>query len=189
MTQGWDDAGEIEEGTSLARTAFVEHGDDPYVLEAVVVALITLAQDADGAREAADRALALHPNSPWIHNASGWAYIHAGDAEAATHHLSEAICLNPFDPEAAYSHVGLGLAHVLAGRPEEGLLWARRALRERPALASGYRVAIAALVALGRQSEATGQLPMPFRKWHPKPLTWRPRRFGRPIATRRMRRC
>ena len=125
-SQGWDDAGEIEDGVRLARAAFVAHGDDPYVLEAVVFALIALAMDADGALEAANRALALHPNSSWIRNAAGWANIHAGDAEAAARHLSEAIRLNPFDPEVAYPHAGLGLAHVLAhvlaGRPEEGLL-------------------------------------------------------------------
>lgn len=154
-TQGWDEAGEDEDGIRLARAAFVEHGDDPLILECVALALITIALDAEGALEAANRALALHPNSSWIHNAAGWANLHAGDAEAATHQLIEAIRLNPFDLEAAFSYAGLGLAHVLAGRPAEGLVWAQRALRERPALASGYRVVIAALVELGRRSEAT----------------------------------
>lgn len=165
--QGWDCPGENEDGTKIAREAIALHGSDPLILETAAHALNTLAFDAEGALEAATRALSLHPNSAWIHNAFGWANLWAGNPEIAGSHLAQAIRMNPYDPDIGYCYAGLGLSHLLAGHPGEALSWGRRALRCSPTMAAANHLVIGALIGLNRKDEAVIAAQL-FRQVAPK---------------------
>jgi TolB-like protein/tetratricopeptide (TPR) repeat protein len=151
---GWGGPGDREEGTALARKVFATNGADPLPLVCVVFALGDLAADWAAALDAANRALALNPNSALVQLAAGWANNWACNADAAVEHFIRAIELDPLSRDAASMLAGLARAHLMANRPEEALALAERAEREMPACASAHRMIIAALWRLGRQGHA-----------------------------------
>jgi tetratricopeptide (TPR) repeat protein len=78
----------------------------------------------------------------------------AGNPEAAIELFRRALRLSPSDPVRGFSELGLANAYRDLGRPNDALVWARRAMLSLPRLAGGYRVAAAALVDLGQIDEA-----------------------------------
>jgi adenylate cyclase len=68
----------------------------------------------------------------------------------ALDHCERAIRLSPLDPEMPTMQMEYGMALVLAGRDDEGLVPLNRAVTEMPALAPAYRFLIVALWRLNR---------------------------------------
>lgn len=101
---------------------------DPAVLVAEADSAIARA-DANGARRALDRALALAPGSAPVHLARGRFFIairHYKDAKAE---LDRAAAI---DPSSAEPHYLLGVAYVAAGDKEEARSSFARALQRDP---------------------------------------------------------
>jgi adenylate cyclase len=150
-------AEEIEEpkqaALNLARRAVELDQDDPMVL-----AMLGAAESVVGHLESAhmhlQRALALDPNSAWAWNRSGWAKNYLAIQDAAIKDFERAIRLSPFDPMHFNCLFGIGVAHMIAGRFEDGVHWMERALLEKPD-AVWIRRSLAPCYALaGRQSQA-----------------------------------
>ncbi|OZI18622.1 CadC-family transcriptional regulator [Bordetella genomosp. 9] len=157
---GWmpDPARDVAEGVRLARRAVELGKGDAVALTRAGHALAHLAGDLDGGIALIDRALVLNPNL-----ASAWflgAYLrlwrgHTDDAIAA---FTRAMRLSPLDPETYRMQAGTAIAHLFAGRHEEAVAWAEKALRE----LSGFMLALAVMAAgrawLGQDAAARRDL-------------------------------
>jgi TolB-like protein len=145
---------EIAEGTRLARRAVELGQNDAVALASSVHALAHLAGDLDGGIAAADRAVALDPNfaAGWF--VGGFVRIWRGQPEDAIERLARAMRLNPLSPDMQRMEVGIALAHLLAGRPEDALSWANTASRHRPDRAFPIGILAAIYAHAGRGEEA-----------------------------------
>jgi adenylate cyclase len=66
--------------------------------------------------------------------------------------------LSPLDPLSYLNAAGLAQAHLLAGRFEQAIEWANRALDDQPRLTYTIRAKIVANVQLGRLDDARAEL-------------------------------
>jgi adenylate cyclase len=153
FAQNWADQAEVEAGIQLAREALADHHDDPTTLSRAGTAVAFLARDFETALAAIDRALVLNPNLASAYGNSGLIRAWVGDWITSIDHFQRENRLSPFDPLMGYS-VGHSLALLGAGRLEEALPWARKAVQELPKFLAGLRALIVALVELGRLEEA-----------------------------------
>jgi adenylate cyclase len=101
-----------------------------------------------------DRAIAVNPNSALAWNMRGWALSWQNQPVLAIEAHQQAIRLSPFDPLAYYFTSGLGFAHLAAGRYEEAIEWADRALQTQPRFVLAMRYRLVCLAHLGRTAEA-----------------------------------
>jgi adenylate cyclase len=86
-------------------------------------------RELERALEIARKALALDENDSRVHRILSYIYGHLKQFDRAEFHGERSVALNPNDPHAA-----LGYAARLrdAGRAEEGLAWARKAMQLNP---------------------------------------------------------
>lgn len=116
--------------------------------------------DLAGARKAAEQALALAPEDPWLRYRLARLELSAGDSEAARARMAAGVQLAPgadmyyaqalllagIDPRAAQA----ALARIPAGERSEGMLRLQSRLQMRPLLAAGQRLLLA-------QDQASGE--------------------------------
>ncbi|WP_423068003.1 adenylate/guanylate cyclase domain-containing protein [Devosia sp. CN2-171] len=134
-----DYATERLEAGSLIETAVRTIGEDPTALTALASAMMMLGLDVPQAAALADRALALDPNHAWAWMRRGWGQVYLSNPEEGLVAFERAMRLSPMDPFAFNIHIGVGLAHFAAGRPQQAIIWAQRALSERPGLTWPHR--------------------------------------------------
>jgi len=153
-TQGWCGPEDRAIAIALAREAFPADRGDPRTLSNVGHVLSYFAEDDEQAQTAVDRALRLNPNSAHVSHRAGWVYYHSAQPDAAIDCFERAMRLSPLDPEAGFFLGGCAGAHLMAGRTDECLALALRAIREMPGWVINHRFAMWALVRLGRLDEA-----------------------------------
>lgn len=149
---------ETAEAARLARRAAELGKNDAVALCFGGIALAYVVGDLADGISMIDRALVLNPNLAAAWNFSGWARAFFGEPELAIEHLARAMRLSPLDPMTFNMHGGTAFAHFLAGHDEEALVWAERALRERPNYVSAMRVLTAGYASTGRPAEARAML-------------------------------
>ena len=155
FAQAWAEESDLAEAVRCAREVAEGGGeDDPSALAWAGHALAYLGRDYDAGLAAADRALALAPNSGQVLLNNGWVRTYVSDPETAIACLERARRLSPVDPAKFYFSTALSLAHLVAGRHAEAADWARRALRDRPTYLAANRLLAANLARLGRREEA-----------------------------------
>jgi tetratricopeptide (TPR) repeat protein len=130
---------ERAEGQRLVEIATQTVGDDPTALTALASAIMQLGGDVGHASNLSEKALQLDPNHAWAWMRRGFGLVYTGHAEEALKAFEHSARLSPLDPFAFNVHLGMGLAHFAAGRPEKGIELARQALAERPGLTWPYR--------------------------------------------------
>jgi TolB-like protein/DNA-binding winged helix-turn-helix (wHTH) protein/Tfp pilus assembly protein PilF len=159
FAQAWAEESDLAEAVRLAREVAEGGGeDDPSALAWAAHALAYLARDYGTGLAAADRALALAPNSAPVLLINGWVRTYVSDPETAIDCLARAMRLSPVDPAKFYFFTALSLAHLVAGRHAEAADWARRALRDRPTYLAANRLLATNLARLGRREEAAEAL-------------------------------
>jgi TolB-like protein/class 3 adenylate cyclase len=153
---GWmnDRVNEVAEAERLARRAVELGPDDAIALSGGGYALVFVAHDLDNGPAFIERALALNPNLSWALYSGGWTKAFLGEPDAAIKHLSDAMRLSPFDPLGFRAQSGIAFANFLAGRYDEAISWAEKALRERPNNLAAIRELAAASALAGRLPEA-----------------------------------
>jgi adenylate cyclase len=124
---------------TLIETAVRTVGDDPTALTALASAIMMLGLDVPQAVALADRALHLDPNHAWAWMRRGWGNVYLANPEEAIGAFERAMRLSPADPFAFNIHIGVGLAHFAAGRPQQAIVWAQRAMSERPGITWPWR--------------------------------------------------
>jgi len=153
---GWmtDPAQETAEAERLARRALELGPDDAVALARAAHVLGYVVGDVDAAITFIDRALVLNPNLAVAWWASGWTRLWIGEPETAIKHFAHAMRLSPLDPFTISMQAGTALGHLVAGRYEEAVSWAEKALWEQRNYVTTLRIAAASYVYAGRLTEA-----------------------------------
>ncbi len=115
---------------------------------------LTLAHRLGEAERVLDRALTLEPGSPWAWVRRAWASAYAGDAPAALRQFSTTLHLMPFEPVRHLAFIGIGCAHLVAGRYGRAARWAQDGVAASPDSFWGERVVAAAAYHAGAREEA-----------------------------------
>ena len=153
---GWmkDPLQEMPELERLARRAGELANNDAVALYSGGWALVQVPGYVEEGAAMIDRALTLNPNmtSAWM--LKGWARLYLGEPDNAIDSFDRAIRLNPLDPLVARMQTGTAAAHFLAGRYEQALVRAERALRQHPNDQPLLRVAAASHALTGEIAEA-----------------------------------
>jgi adenylate cyclase len=145
---------EIEETQRLARRAAELGRDDAVALSYAGFALAWVVHDLSAGAALTDRALAVNPNLALAWSSSGWNKIILGELELAIEHFTRSMRLSPRDPLIGVSYQGMSLAHLCAGRYDDAVSWAERALGEAPNYAPALRAFAAANALAGRLEPA-----------------------------------
>jgi adenylate cyclase len=153
-----DVAAERAEGERLIERATQTVGDDPTALTALASAMMQLGGDVQQASNFAERALGLDPNHSWAWMRRGFGLVYLGRPEEGLKAFEQSVRLSPLDPFAFNVHLGMGLAHFAAGRPEKAIEMARQALAERPGLTWPYRDLTTYYAAAGKIEQAKDAL-------------------------------
>jgi adenylate cyclase len=139
---GWmaDVAKETTETAKLARRAVELGRDDAAVLSRVGYALARVVFEPDEGGDLIERALTLNP-----HLASAWQFggllkAFGGEPETAIEHLAQAMRLSPLDPSLYSMQSATALAHFVAGRYGESVVWAEKASRQNPNFLPAIRI-------------------------------------------------
>jgi adenylate cyclase len=119
-TNGWatDRTHEIAEATRLSQLAAEFGKHDAVALGTGGFALAHVVGDLDGGAAMIYQARALNPNLATLWLLSGWVRTYLSEPEIAIEHLTRAMRLSPFDPQAFVTHLVIGFAHFIAGRYE-----------------------------------------------------------------------
>jgi tetratricopeptide (TPR) repeat protein len=141
-------------GLALASRAVELGKDDPNVLWMSAFAFRALGADAPRARELLSRSLQLNPNSAIALTTAGWNEAMLGNPQKAVELLQRAERLSPRDPRTWYMASAAALTHFAAGRFEDAIASAKRALAQNPRFTRTLRVLAASLAILGREQAA-----------------------------------
>ena len=141
---------EIGEGGGFARKAIDFGNEDPDALWMGGWGLLMLAGERAAGLSAMERAVALNPNCAYAWNFLGWSYAYYNEAAPATEALLHAMRLSPFDPQSWMFAGGFAHARFAAGRYEEAIEFADRALHAQPRATAVLSVRIAACGNLDR---------------------------------------
>ena len=87
--------------------------------------------DFDGSRLAAEKAVALEPNNPDLHNHLADTYIDAGEPTKAIEHLTKAVRLDPRRPHE-FVLGNMGHALFMVGDDEAAIKWLLKAVDANP---------------------------------------------------------
>ena len=151
----------------MARQALAAARDNPEVLRVAGFALAALAGENETALTAIDRAIELNPNYALAYAQRGLVLAWLNRPDEAIAAAERAIRLSPNDPTVFTSYIALSLAHLAAGRYEEALSWADRALGKNAGLPA-LRLKLSLLGHLGRREEASECLQR-LRETYPEP--------------------
>lgn len=99
-------------------------------------------------------AYALNPNSARTHDFMGWLLLYSGDADQALQYFEDSLRLSPVDEFAFRPHAGKAFALLFLQRPDEAILFARKALTANPNFTVCHRVLAPALMLIGNDKEA-----------------------------------
>jgi adenylate cyclase len=117
----------------------------------------------DAAERQLERAVALNPNLALAFMLGGGFWALSGEPEKAHAYLKEALRLNPRDPINYWVYAFFGLAEFSAGRYDEAIAWARKAVQIYPDFPSAHRLLTASHALLGHMDEARAALQPLFR--------------------------
>ena len=168
------------EGMRLARRSAELGRDDAFALGAAGFTLAYLDWQLDQGAALIDQALVLNSNSALVWQASGWVRIYLGEPEVAVEHLQRALRLSPADPDAPQIASATSWALINAGRYEEAISWADKALFERPTFMPALRVCAISNALAGRIETAQRTVAV-FRQHYPE---WRIGNFPKGLLRR-----
>jgi TolB-like protein/class 3 adenylate cyclase/tetratricopeptide (TPR) repeat protein len=139
---GWmaDVAKESAETAKVARRAVELGRDDAAVLSRAGYALARVVFEPEEGADLIERALALNPHLSSAWQFGGLLKAFRGEPETAIEHLAHAMRLSPLDPSLYSMQTATALAHFVAGRYDESVLWAERASREDPNFLPAIRI-------------------------------------------------
>jgi adenylate cyclase len=157
---------EIADAARLAHRAAELGNDDAVALAAAANALVIVVGDISDGAALIDRALVLNPNLAFAWVQSGFARIALGELEVAVEHVTRAMRLSPQDPQKFAMELVVAIAHLFAGRPDQALSWAERAVQERPNFFVGTCI-VAASAALARKIAQAEKAMLRLRQLNP----------------------
>ena len=153
---GWNiaDTEDETEARRLIRRALELGKDDPLVLALAGQALGLFIGEVQEGSALLARAISLDPNLAAARFWNGYVQLYLGDGDAAIEQFQIGIRMSPLDPRIYLAQNGMAAAHFLAGRYEEGSLWAKIAVHEKPNFVIAHINTMACHAMAGRVEEA-----------------------------------
>jgi len=145
---------DIAETEKLARRAADLGRSDASALCTAGLALGFVVGDVPSGMALTGRALKINPNLALAWYSDSWMKTWHAEPDAAIEHADRAMQLSPRDPMMFQMQAAMSHAHFTAGRYDEALSWAERALHDRPQHFPALIAAAACAALLSRQSEA-----------------------------------
>jgi tetratricopeptide (TPR) repeat protein len=145
---------DLAEGVRFTGRAIELGKEDPDALWMGGWTILTLGRDRATGLSAIEHALRLNPNSALAWCFFGWAQSFHNRSAPAIEALERAMRLSPLDPLRWVFYGGLAHAHFGAGRWEEAIEWADRALHAQPRMPAVVAITAAACAHLGRVDDA-----------------------------------
>jgi adenylate cyclase len=78
------------------------------------------------------RAISLDPNLAVARIWDGYVQLRRGDGDAAIEQFQIGLRMSPLDPRIYLAQNGMAAAYLLSGQYEDGFLWAKIAVQEKP---------------------------------------------------------
>jgi adenylate cyclase len=152
----WSAASENDrqEAQRLARAAIAGGADVPLALAVGGAVHAALSRDHDMALAAVDRATVMNPKAAIILGFDALARCFCGLYEQAIERADKAFELSPFEPLCYHAALASALAHLLSGRAEEAVGFAKKAIEGNRNFAFSYCVLALAFARLGQSDEA-----------------------------------
>jgi adenylate cyclase len=147
----------LEESLAMAQRALAAGPENSTCLACAASTYVLLGRRFDEGLGLAQRAEALHPNSVFVRNRAGAAYVNCGEIDRAIAQFEAALRMNPHDLKN-FAFTGIAVAHFFARRFEDCVHWGRRAIAEVPGTNIARRHVAAALAQLGRTKEAKAEI-------------------------------
>jgi TolB-like protein len=153
---GWvvDAAQERVEARRLAERAIQLDNDDPRALALSGQVFSYVLEEPEKGTALATRAVALDPNLVIARNWKGFGHVYLGNVDAAIEQFAASLRLSPLDPRLFLPQSGMAYALFFAGRYEDGLSWATRAMQNQSNFRGAQRTLMANLAMTGRIAEA-----------------------------------
>lgn len=152
---GWRPFEGVDERATLE---LIQRGLDRPDLDAASLALFASALHTAGEEDlganAAERAVAMNPNSPLVLVCAGLQRLWAGNVNGAESAFRRAVDLSHGDPTQRFALQGMAKVYSVRGNNEETLIYARRTLALSPGLSAGHWHLIASSTLLGRLADA-----------------------------------
>lgn len=160
IAYNWTDdiAGERREAQRAIELASDTAIGNPTAMTALASAIMQTGGDVSRAKDLAERALALDPNHAWAWLRKAYGLVYLGRPDDAIKAFQSSLRLSPMDPFAFNMLLGTALAHFTAGRPQEAVDFASRAIAERPGLTWPFRDLASYYATLGDMTAATAAL-------------------------------
>ena len=154
----WPQATEHDrhEAQRLAHLAIANGADVPLALAIAGVVCAILTRDHDAALAAVDRASLLNPTAAIVLGFDALTRCLCGAYDEAIERAERALRLSPFEPFGYHAALASALAHLLAGRVEEALTHAHRAIEGNRNFALSYCALALCCARLG-QADQTAQ--------------------------------
>ncbi len=137
----------------LARRATRLDSHNEYAYWALGISLWGLHRH-DEAIAALERAVEINPNCSVAYDSLGTALALVGRIDEAIANQEIAIRSNPRDPSIFFRFTGIALAHYLAGRHDQAIEWAERAIHLMPQWFYGHFLLAASHLEAGREAKA-----------------------------------
>jgi adenylate cyclase len=155
-SNGWiaDRAREVAEGRRFAERAAELGREDALALSGAGFWRAYVATEFEAGAGLINRALELNENFAGAWYVSGWVNIYLGEPDAAITCLERAMRLSPFDAVLGPMQGATAFAHFFAGRYEQALSWAEKAMREQPKWVPSFGIAAAVSGLEGRLEQA-----------------------------------
>jgi adenylate cyclase len=152
----WPDAqdDDREAAKRLARAAITAGNDIPLALAVAGAVRAALTRDHDVALAVADRATMLSPNAAIVLGFGALTRCLCGSYDRAIELAEKALHLSPLEPLVYHAAFALALAHLFAGRNEEAVTHARKAIEGNRNFAFPYCVLALGCARLGQHEEA-----------------------------------
>lgn len=148
---------DVRDALPLAARAAELDDSDPWA-RLVLGWAATLMRRTDVAVEEYQRAIEINPNFAAAHGHLGLALAFDGQCDRAIEHLEQAVRMSPHDPQLFLFNVSLAIAHYLAGRYPEAIVFGRKSVQQRASFSGGHRIYVASLAQAGQLDEAHAAL-------------------------------
>ena len=136
-----------------ARRAVELDDNDPWAYLALGYVAFVRRNTDDAAAHFA-RATELNPNFAAAYGYWGYALSFDGRSDEAIERMSLAMRMSPHDRQNSIYMGGMAVANYLAGRYDEAIDWARKAVQQGPSMTAPHRILCASLAQAGRLDEA-----------------------------------
>ena len=157
---GWpsDRRRDALEVAKLAQRAAELGKDDAVALALAGIGLVWVVGDLEQGAALIERALTLNPNWAWAWLFSGWAQMWLGEPEVAIERLVRAMRLSPRESQMFGMEAAMAWAHFFAGRYQEAMSWAEKAVREQSNYFPALSILVGSCSMAGREAEARSTL-------------------------------